>query len=35
MIELKTIRYVDSPGLKSHPVAACVESVEVDASERY
>lgn len=31
----KILAYVDSPALKSHPVAACMESVQVVASERY
>jgi hypothetical protein len=31
----KILTYVDSPALKSHPVAACMETVQVVASERY
>ena len=31
----KILTYVDSPALKSHPVAACMETVQVEASERY
>ena len=31
----KILKYVDSPALKSHPVAACVETVQVESSERY
>jgi hypothetical protein len=31
----KILAYVDSPALKSHPVAACMETVQVVESERY
>ena len=31
----KILTYVDSPALKSHPGAACMEMVQVVASERY
>jgi hypothetical protein len=34
-VAAKILHYVDSPGLKSHPVSACVESVQVVATERY
>ena len=31
----KIIQLVDSPQFKSHPLAACLETVQVAASERY
>jgi hypothetical protein len=34
-VALKILAYVDSPSLKNHPVAACMETVQVVPSERY
>jgi Nitrogen regulatory protein P-II len=31
----KILKLVDSPQYKSHPLAACMETVQVAASERY
>jgi hypothetical protein len=31
----KMLKLVDSPQYKSHPLAACMETVQVAASERY
>jgi hypothetical protein len=31
----KVLEFVDSPGLKSHPVAACLETVQVVKTEHY